>query len=248
MFSSVIFHSGYPTRLKGIGGRSITVNDRINVLYGPNGSGKNTILRTLASQSGCADGGWSDGRDPQALPYAATVERDGQPVFYQDCYQNSEESFIGADYLESHSHLCSTGEKRIGLVNELVDYIENRFLTYKLRCDERPTLLLDEVDNHIGFAGQSILWDKLFAKLSKKYQLIVSTHSIFPILLKRDNLCAKTTSSCSQTATRRSASPSLAGQSNTLKGQTAEIPNRRVSDGENDPIRSTYRRLRPLVR
>ncbi len=188
MISSLIFHSGYPAKLKGIGRKRIVFNDRINVLYGPNGSGKTTILNTLAASSGCGDGGWSDGREPRALSYHATVERDGHPVFYQDCYRDSEESFIGADYLESHAHLRSTGEKRIGLVNELIDYIESRFLTYKLRLDERPTLLLDEVDNHMGFAGQSILWGDVFGKLSKKYQLIVSTHSIFPILLKRDNL------------------------------------------------------------
>lgn len=188
MIRSVSFQTGYPTRLKGIGRRRITFNDRINVLYGPNGSGKTTILKTLAAASGCMDGGWSDGRSPQELPYEAAVDRDEQPVFYQDCYRNSEDSFIGADYLETHAHLRSTGEKRIGLVNELIDYIEDRFLTFKLRRDERPTLLLDEADNHIGFAGQSVLWGDIFGKLSKKYQLIVSTHSIFPILLKRDNL------------------------------------------------------------
>ena len=88
---------------------------------------------------------------------AATAEWDSQPVYFQDCYQDSEESFISADYLKTHAYLRSTGEKRIGLVNELIDYIETRFLTYKLRGNERPTLLLDEMDNHIGFAGQSIL-------------------------------------------------------------------------------------------
>lgn len=187
MISSVQFHSGYPTRLEGIGKRKITLNDRINVLFGPNGSGKTTILRTLAAVSGCGNGGWSDGREPDDLPYAVSVEKDGRPVFYQDCYRDSEESFIGADYLESHAHLRSTGEKRIGIVNELIDYIENRFLTYKLKRDDRPTLLLDEVDNHLGIAAQAILWGDLFARLSKKYQLVVSTHSIFPVLLKRDN-------------------------------------------------------------
>jgi len=187
MISSIIFHSGYPTRLSGIGRKKITFNGRINVLFGPNGSGKTTILKALAAASGCADGGWSDSRETQSSAHEATVDRDDQPVFYQDCYRDSAESFIGTDYLESHAHLRSTGEKRIGLVNELIDYIEKRFLTYKLRRDERPTLLLDEADNHIGFAGQSILWSDLFAKLSKKYQLIIATHSIFPILLKRDN-------------------------------------------------------------
>jgi predicted ATPase len=188
VITSVVFRSGYPTRLKGIGRKRIVFNDRINVLYGPNGSGKTTVLKTLAASSRCGDGGWSDGCGPQELPYQATVVRDEHPVFYQDCYRDSEKSFIGADYLESHAHLRSSGEKRIGLVNEVIDSIESRFLTYKLRRDERPTLLLDEVDNHIGFAGQSILWGDVFALLSKKYQLIISTHSIFPILLKRDNL------------------------------------------------------------
>ncbi len=188
MISSVLFHSGYPIRLEGIGRKRIIFNNRINVLFGPNGSGKTTILKTLAALCGCADGGWSDGCTAQPLPYRAEIQRDEQPVFYQDCYHDSEESFIGTDYLDTHAHLRSTGEKRIGLVNELVDYIEDRFLTYKLRRTDRPTLLLDEVDNHIGFAGQSILWGDLFSKLSKKYQLIISSHSIFPILLKRDNL------------------------------------------------------------
>lgn len=187
MISSLQFLSGYPTRLKGIKKRKIVFNDRVNVLFGPNGSGKTTILASLASASGCARGGWSDGREPDELPYEIAVEKDDQPVFYQDCYRDSEASFIGADYLESHAHLRSTGEKRIGMVNELIDYIEDRFLTYKQKRHDRPTLLLDEVDNHIGIAAQAILWGDLIAKLSKKYQLIISTHSIFPILLKRDN-------------------------------------------------------------
>ena len=174
-------------KLPGIGGRRIAFGDRINVLFGPNGAGKTTILSTLAAACGCGEGGWSNGRDGGEAPFGATVQRDGQPVFYQDCYRDSEQSFVGADYLEANAHLRSTGEKRIGLVNELIDYIEDRFLTYRQKRTDRPTLLLDEVDNHIGFAGQAILWGELFARLSKKYQLIIATHSIFPILLRRDS-------------------------------------------------------------
>ncbi|MBN2576864.1 MAG: AAA family ATPase [Deltaproteobacteria bacterium] len=187
MISSVVFTSGYPTRLRGIGRRRLAFNDRINVLFGPNGSGKTTILKTLAAASGCGRGGWSDGRRPEPLPYGVKVERDAQPVFYQDCYRDSEKSFVGVDYLEAHAYLRSTGEKRIGLVNELVDDIEGRLRSRKLGRNERPTLLLDEVDNHVGFAGQSILWGDLFGRLSKRYQIIISTHSIFPVLLRRNS-------------------------------------------------------------
>jgi predicted ATPase len=187
MISSLRFHSGYPTRLTGIGKRRIDLSPRLNILFGPNGAGKSTILRTLAAATGCGSGGWSDGREPTALPYEITMEWDERPVFYQDCYVNSEDSFLNGDYLERHAHLRSTGEKRIGLVNELIDYIENRFLTYKLPRDVRPTLLLDEVDNHIGVAAQSIFWKEIVARLCKKYQLIIATHSLFPILLRRDN-------------------------------------------------------------
>jgi predicted ATPase len=187
VISSLQFHSGYPTRLEGIGKRRMVFNDQVNVLFGPNGSGKTTILQTLAAVSGCGGGGWSDHEKPAELPYRVSVERDGQPVFFQDYIRDAQNSFIRADYLESHAHLRSTGEKRMGLVSELVTYIENRFLTYKLKREDRPTLLLDEVDNHIGFAGQSVLWGQVFARLSRKYQLIISTHSIFPILLKRES-------------------------------------------------------------
>ena len=211
MIESLRFHSGYPSRLEGIGRRLHRFGDRINVLFGPNGSGKTTMLHALAVATGCGNGGWSDrerigdersscdrrGRGCSAqrtageLGFRASLEWDGYPVFYQDCYAHSEKSFIGSGYLESRKMLRSTGEKRIGLINELIDYLENRFLTYKLKADQRPTLLLDEVDNHVGFAGQSILWKEIFPLLSKKYQLIVATHSIFPVLLRKNTTSRK---------------------------------------------------------
>lgn len=162
-------------------------NDRLNVLIGPNGSGKSTILGTLAKAAGCGSGGWSDQDASRNLDFQIHLTWDKLPVFFQDCYQDSEHSFLNPDYFEEHEYLRSTGEKRIGLINELITYFENRFLTYKLKITNRPTLILDEVDNHIGFAGQAVLWKEIFPLLIKKYQLIVSTHSIMPLLLKKDN-------------------------------------------------------------
>ena len=44
------------------------------------------------------------------------------------------------------------------------------------------------MDNHVGFAGQSILWDGLFPRLAKKCRLIISTRRIFPLLLERHSV------------------------------------------------------------
>lgn len=187
MIESLRIHTGYPSRLPGIGSKAHNFEPRINVLFGPNGAGKTTLLRTLAACTGCGAGGWSNSAIPEDPGYKVSLNWNGDPVFYQDCYANSENSFIGPSYLEEHELLRSTGEKRIGLINELIDYLEERFLTYRVvKTGERPTLLLDEVDNHIGFAGQAVLWKEIFPRLSKKYQLIISSHSIFPVLLRKN--------------------------------------------------------------
>ncbi len=211
MISSIKFDRGYQVKLPGIGRKKIQFNNRLNLLSGPNGSGKSSILKALAESAGCAGGGWSDvyqqsimeqnsvetvgGTVPsssrlismETANSAYSVEWDGSPVFFQDCYANSEKSFINPDFFDDFTNLRSTGEKRIGLINELINYIEDRFLTWKMKKEDRPTLLLDEIDNHIGFAGQAFLWKEIFPRLIKKYQLVVSTHSIFPLLLKKDN-------------------------------------------------------------
>lgn len=185
MIRSLSFLNGYPTGLTGIKRRRINFEGRLNVLIGPNGSGKSTILSTLARAVGCGEGGWSRG-EAANLEFEIRLDWDGKPVFYQDCHRDSEISFLNPSFFEENDFLRSSGERRIGLINELINAFETRFPTYKLRSDDRPTILLDEIDNHIGFAGQSILWKDVLPTLIKKYQVIVSTHSIFPLLLRKD--------------------------------------------------------------
>ncbi|MFP4376575.1 MAG: AAA family ATPase [Spirochaetales bacterium] len=189
MIRSLRFDSGYPRKLPGIGTRTIEFGPRINIVFGPNGAGKSTMLNAIANEVGCGSGGWNTDQQRGGLsfPFQAKVSWDNEPVFFQDCYADSDNSFLAEGYLESHDFLRSSGEVRIGLINELVSHIERRFVSYRQPRDKRPTLLLDEVDNHIGLVGQSILWREIFGQLSKKYQLIVSTHSVFPLLLRRNN-------------------------------------------------------------
>jgi ABC-type transport system involved in cytochrome c biogenesis ATPase subunit len=206
VIESLRFLSGYPTKLPGIQSRTLRFGERINIVFGPNGAGKTTILGAIAAATGCGGGGWSDtafaldagadlagteerqpiGLDHETGLYRARLTWDERPVYYQDCYATSETSFLDEGYLESREFLRSSGEKRIGLINELITSVENRFLTYKLPRHVRPALVLDEVDNHVGFVGQSVFWGEIVPRLSKKYQLIISTHSVFPLLLRRD--------------------------------------------------------------
>ena len=127
-------------------------------------------------------------REKDFIGFDADVKWDSKPVFYQNCYSDSEKSFLNPDFFNENELLRSSGEKRIGLINELINYLEERYLTYKTGRGEGPTLLLDEVDNHIGFAGQGLLWKYIFPLLAKKYQLIISTHSVFPLLLRMDDV------------------------------------------------------------
>lgn len=201
MIEYIRFNSGYPLDLPALGRKKINFRERITVLYGPNGTGKTTILQAAAEKTGCGNGGWSVGPeeinngdypfpDNRKSGFDADIKWDGRPVFYHDCYRDSEISFFNPSYFGENELLRSSGEKRIGLINELINFLEDKYLTYKTRRGEGPTLLLDEVDNHIGFGGQSILWKYIFPLLAKKYQLIISTHSVFPLLLRMDDVIA----------------------------------------------------------
>lgn len=100
MNHSIQFINGYAIHLPNIGNRRFEFGPKLNVLYGPNGCGKTTILETLRSYNSIALAGWSrlpnpatigaynDGHFPHAFSglhparLTANVDWDGAPSFY----------------------------------------------------------------------------------------------------------------------------------------------------------------------
>ncbi|ADN02461.1 AAA family ATPase [Spirochaeta thermophila] len=174
MIHTLTYTTGYPTKLPGIRRRPLTFSPGLTVLYGPNGSGKTTIIRTLAHAAGLIT-------DP--LPFTYHAERDTAPVLLF-----SPEDLVRSDLFLAHPELRSDGEIRAGAINTFIDAILSRFPLYRLSPDLRPALLLDEPDHHVGFGAQFILWRHILPALARHFQVIVSSHSIFPVLLAKKTL------------------------------------------------------------
>ncbi len=103
MIKKIQVRSGFLSQLPAVkDGRVIEFNDKFNVLFGTNGSGKSSLLKVLGAYSGIQSGGWSAIADPSKLAYDkpehipfcyrnfspgqcdALVEWDGRPTFYND--------------------------------------------------------------------------------------------------------------------------------------------------------------------
>lgn len=100
MITFTQFKTGYPVNLPHIGNRIFKFNNGINILFGPNGCGKSTILNTMKAYCGIRHGGWTSHNHPEKLadarrfPHAymalapdnciANVMWDGTPTFFND--------------------------------------------------------------------------------------------------------------------------------------------------------------------
>lgn len=104
MIRDIYFLDGFPLDLPLIGQRKYTFSDGINLLYGPNGCGKSTIIKTLKGYSAIKTGGWTYPTVPAQTgigrlngsdyPHCyssftpanckAMVTWDGTPSFYND--------------------------------------------------------------------------------------------------------------------------------------------------------------------
>lgn len=77
MISSLKFKSGFPLKLLGVGKKTFSFKAGLNVLWGPNGCGKTTMLRTLAAYGFIKTGGWSALQEPLSLRCLA-IHGDGK--------------------------------------------------------------------------------------------------------------------------------------------------------------------------
>ena len=95
---------GFPLELPYVGNKIFNFTDGVNLLYGPNGCGKSTLIKTLKGYSGIKTGGWTHPSAPNEIgigrggghdfPHCystytpanckANVVWDGTPSFFND--------------------------------------------------------------------------------------------------------------------------------------------------------------------
>lgn len=152
MIDYIQFTDGYPVEIPWIGRKRFEFKKGINILFGPNGCGKSTILKTLKAYCGIAGGGgWTYLNDPMQLaankfPFAylgltpsrcmADVGWDGTPTFFNDgdikvnetfFYMNTKSSDDGitseAEQMDLLAEKPSSGQYRIKKVNRVFNLI-----------------------------------------------------------------------------------------------------------------------------
>lgn len=137
MIESARATEGFAAALPALSGRTFAFGPGLNLLFGPNGIGKSTLLRLAGAYAGCAQSGWSTaaGGD-DTIPYparfrrlapkgcAAEVAWDGAPALMARLdalpahgFSDREEEF--AEQIDALVNAPSSGEAVLGRISAL---------------------------------------------------------------------------------------------------------------------------------
>lgn len=173
MISHIRFLQGYATKLANIGHNNFTFTPGINVLFGPNGCGKSTILKTIAAYAAIKDTGWSRFSDPLSLPndareffphnYAefspgnckAEVGWDGTPTLFNAGDIAADESWFFKNVGQVKDNMFSETEQLLAMANkpssgEYRAYQINKILNQIKQG--APDIIMGDPQKHIGEA------------------------------------------------------------------------------------------------
>jgi len=136
MINHIRFNTGYATKLANVGHNTFTFNDRINVLFGPNGCGKSTILKTIAAYCAITDTGWSSYTDPKQYPNderrffpinysilapgncTADVGWDGTPSLFNAGEIAADDSWFFKNVGQNKDNVFSESEQMLAMINK----------------------------------------------------------------------------------------------------------------------------------
>jgi len=137
MITHIQFKHGYALKLPCVQDRVFKFTPGINILFGPNGCGKSTIIKTLKAYCGIQKGGWTQINDPTAIgttstslgfpmAYAkfapgecyASVGWTGNPTFFNDGDIKVSETFFFENVGQSEDGITTEREQMEALMKK----------------------------------------------------------------------------------------------------------------------------------